>query len=57
MQDSGSLSPEADPDELSIGLMAALQGGYLLAETAHDIRPMEIAMDMALDRIRSFLLT
>ncbi len=55
MQDNGSLSPEADADELSIGLMAALQGGYLLAETAHDVRPMEIAMDMALDRIRSFL--
>lgn len=57
MRDNGSLRPEADPDELSIGLMAALQGGYLLAETAHDIRPMEIAMDMALDRIRSFLVT
>lgn len=55
MQDAGSLSMDADPDKLSVGLMAALQGGYLLAETAHDVAPMETALDMALDHIRSFL--
>jgi len=38
MRDSGVLRPEADPDKLATGLMAALQGGYLLAETAHDLR-------------------
>jgi AcrR family transcriptional regulator len=56
MQDAGSLSTDADPDKLSVGLMAALQGGYLLAETAHDVTPMETALDMALDHIRSFLI-
>lgn len=56
MQDNGSLSAEADPDKLAVGLMAALQGGYLLAETAHDVVPMETALDMALDYIRSFLI-
>jgi len=55
MRDSGVLNPDADPDRLATGLMAALQGGYLLAETAHDIRPMEIALDMALDHVKSFL--
>jgi len=55
MRDSGVLGPDADPDKLATGLMAALQGGYLLAETAHDIRPMEIALDMALDHVRSLL--
>ncbi|TKK81679.1 TetR/AcrR family transcriptional regulator [Kribbella jiaozuonensis] len=55
MQDGGSLSKSADPDKLAVGLMAALQGGYLLAETQHDITPMETALDMALDHIRSFL--
>ena len=55
MRDSGALTPAADPEKLATGLMAALQGGYLLAETAHDIRPMEIALDMALDHIKSFL--
>lgn len=55
MREAGTLSPQADPDKLATGLMAALQGGYLLAETAHDIRPMEIALDMALDHVKSFL--
>ncbi|HVY09688.1 MAG TPA: TetR/AcrR family transcriptional regulator [Mycobacteriales bacterium] len=57
MQDGGTLSAAADPDKLAVGLMAALQGGYLLAETAHDVEPMETALDMALDYIRSFLVT
>src|ERR1700753_2943665 len=32
MQDNGSLKPEANPDHLATGLIAALQGGYLLAQ-------------------------
>ncbi|WP_427896082.1 TetR/AcrR family transcriptional regulator [Kribbella sp. GL6] len=55
MQTAGTLAEAADPDKLAVGLMAALQGGYLLAETQHDITPMETALDMALDHIRSFL--
>ncbi|MGW4641322.1 TetR/AcrR family transcriptional regulator [Sphaerisporangium sp. NPDC004334] len=55
MRDSGVLRPDADPEKLATGLMAALQGGYLLAETAHDIKPMEVALDMALDHVKSFL--
>ncbi|MFI9387428.1 TetR/AcrR family transcriptional regulator [Kutzneria sp. NPDC052558] len=54
MRDGGVLRPDADPERLATGLMAALQGGYLLAETAQDVRPMEIALDMALDHVRSF---
>lgn len=54
MQAKGTLSPDADPDRLAVGLMAALQGGYLLASTAHDVRPMEIALDLALDQVRSY---
>ena len=45
----------ADPDRLAVGLMAALQGGYLLASTARDVRPMEIALDLALDHVKSYL--
>ncbi|MET8867571.1 TetR family transcriptional regulator C-terminal domain-containing protein [Nonomuraea sp. NPDC004580] len=55
MRDNGVLRPEADPEKLATGLLAALQGGYLLAETAHDIKPMEVALDMALDHVKSFL--
>lgn len=56
MRDTGTLAAEADPHRLAVGLMAALQGGYLLAQTAHDVMPMEIALDMALDHIRTFVL-
>jgi TetR/AcrR family transcriptional repressor of nem operon len=55
MQDQGTLRAGADPGELAVGLMAALQGGYLLASTARDVRPMEIALDLALSQVRSYL--
>ncbi|WP_372672474.1 TetR/AcrR family transcriptional regulator [Amycolatopsis kentuckyensis] len=54
MRDSGKLRSDADPERLAIGLMGALQGGYLLAQTDHDVTPMRIALDMAIDHIRSF---
>jgi AcrR family transcriptional regulator len=54
MRDAGKLRPEADPERLAIGLMGALQGGYLLAQTEHDVKPMRIALDMAIDHIRGF---
>jgi AcrR family transcriptional regulator len=53
MQDDGVLSVEADPDAVATGLMAALQGGYLLAQADHDVAPMATALDMALAHIES----
>ncbi|GGO01445.1 TetR/AcrR family transcriptional regulator [Microbispora bryophytorum] len=53
LQDSGALPPEASADQLATGLMAALQGGYMLAQTAHDVTPMATAIDMALAHIES----
>ncbi|WP_460529044.1 TetR/AcrR family transcriptional regulator [Flindersiella endophytica] len=55
MQDARTLAGDADPHKLAVGLMAALQGGYLLAQAAHDVTPMEIALDMALDQVRTFV--
>lgn len=55
MQVKGALKPDPDPGQLAIGLMAALQGGYLLADIAHDVRPMEIAIDLALEHLKSYL--
>lgn len=55
MQVKGALKPDADPRQLAIGLMAALQGGYLLSNTAHDVQPMEIAIDQALEHLKSYL--
>jgi AcrR family transcriptional regulator len=54
MRDSGVLRPDADPNTLATGVMAALQGGYLLAQTAHDAGPMRIALDMAIDHVRAY---
>ncbi|HSZ42062.1 MAG TPA: TetR/AcrR family transcriptional regulator [Trebonia sp.] len=56
MRAKGTLKPDADPGQLAISLMAALQGGYLLANAAHDVRPMEIAMDQALEHLESYVL-
>lgn len=55
MRDARTLTADADPRKLAVGLMAALQGGYLLAQTAHDVTPMEIALDMALDHVKMYL--
>jgi AcrR family transcriptional regulator len=53
MQDDGTLTAAADPDALATGLMAALQGGYLLAQANHDAAQMGTALDMALSYIES----
>lgn len=57
MQDNGTLTAKADPDRLATGLMAALQGGYLLAQADHDVAPMATALDMALAHIESLTTT
>ena len=54
IQDKGALKPDADPAVLATALMAALQGGYLLAQTAHDPEPMRVALDMAFAHIWSY---
>ncbi|MET7995719.1 TetR/AcrR family transcriptional regulator [Amycolatopsis sp. NPDC005232] len=53
MRDAGKLRRDADPERLAIGLMGALEGGYLLAQTEGDIKSMRIALDMAIDYIRT----
>jgi TetR/AcrR family transcriptional repressor of nem operon len=53
MQDDGILPAETDADALATGLMATLQGGYLLAQAHHDVTPMATALDLALDHIES----
>jgi AcrR family transcriptional regulator len=54
MKRRGGLRPDANPDELAILLLAALQGGMLLTQTARDIRPLEVALKAALAHVRSF---
>ncbi|WP_239154744.1 TetR/AcrR family transcriptional regulator [Amycolatopsis sp. FDAARGOS 1241] len=54
MRVAGKLRRDADPQRLAIGLIGALQGGYLLAQTKQDVAPMKVALDMAIDCIRAF---
>jgi len=54
MRDKHVLRADSDPQILATGIMASLQGGYLLAQMAKDARPMHTALEMAFDRVRSF---
>lgn len=54
MQSNGTLTVQADPDALATGLLAALQGGYLLAQTTRNVEPMKTALNMAIEHVRSF---
>ena len=53
LQDRGALPSDVSTGRLATGLMAALQGGYLLSQTARSITPMETSLDMALAHIES----
>lgn len=55
LQAGGTLPPEASIEQLATGLMGALQGGYMLAQTARDVTPMATSIDMALSHIESLL--
>lgn len=57
IQESGQFRDDVDIQRLSIGMLSALQGGYVLARAAHDVKPMRIALDMALDYVSSYLRT
>ena len=54
MRDNGELSPDADPAELALTMMSALQGGLLMAQTMRSARPVELAVNMALGHIASY---
>lgn len=55
MQEAGELRQDANIDALAVGLMAGVQGGYLLSQTRRDGRAMAMALDMALDSVRGSL--
>jgi AcrR family transcriptional regulator len=53
MRDHGDLRPEADPAELALALLAAVQGGALLTQARRDTAPLEAALNTALAHVRS----
>jgi AcrR family transcriptional regulator len=44
---------DADPEDLALAVLAALQGGLLLAQIQRETRPLEIALDTILDHVES----
>jgi TetR/AcrR family transcriptional regulator, transcriptional repressor for nem operon len=53
MHARGELPAGADPDDLALATLAALQGGLLLAQVQRDPRPLEVALDAMIDRIQA----
>lgn len=54
MKRRGDLRADANTDELATCLLAALQGGTLLAQTMRDIKPLETALKGVVAHVRSF---
>jgi TetR/AcrR family transcriptional repressor of nem operon len=50
MQDRGELNAEADV-ALATGVVAALQGGLILAQAARSEKPLRAALDLAVGRV------
>lgn len=51
MQDRGELNAEADVAELATGVVAALQGGLILAQADWSEKPLRAALDLAVGRV------
>jgi TetR/AcrR family transcriptional repressor of nem operon len=47
----GVIPRDADVAQLATGFVAAVQGGYLLAQTSRDVAPMAAAIDMAISHL------
>lgn len=52
IQATGDLDPGVAPEILATGVIAALQGGYLLAHTTQDPDQLRATLDMALGQVR-----
>jgi AcrR family transcriptional regulator len=57
MQENGELDSEVAAEDLAVGVIAALQGGYLLAETMQNEQPIVLALDMALSWVKGHIRT
>ncbi len=54
MRDRGELRPEADPRHLAVALVVAHQGGAMLTHATNDAEPLRVAVNAAVDYVRSF---
>ena len=51
MRDNGELAAQTNPDELALTVISALQGGLLMAQATRSARPLELALDMAVQHM------
>ena len=54
MRDAGALRVDIDGPALATGLLAAVEGGYLLSQATHDPQLMQTALGSAVEYIESF---
>ena len=54
MRDNGELTAKADPAELALTVLSALQGGLLMAQAMRSARPVELALNMALQHMTAY---
>jgi len=57
LRDTGQLRADADPERLATATLASLQGGLLLSKALQDETPLAVALDAALDHVRTFSTT
>jgi TetR/AcrR family transcriptional repressor of nem operon len=51
MRDRGELSRDANPADIALAILTALQGGLLLSKGEKSSRPLEVAFEMALSYV------
>ena len=54
MRERGDLRADAEPEQLALAVLAAVQGGLLLAQVHRDTAPLRAALDAVLAHVRSF---
>lgn len=55
MHERGELT--ADPEDLALTILAALQGGLLLTQIHRDVRPLQVTLDAMIDHLQAHTTT
>jgi AcrR family transcriptional regulator len=55
MAQRGEFTPHIAHEDLATAMLSAIQGGLLMAKATHTTRPLEIALDMALEHLERHL--
>src|SRR5215471_18869901 len=54
MRNNGELAAQADPADLALTMLSALEGGLLMAQTMRSARPLELTLNMALQHTAAY---